>query len=80
MLEFHLSRRIRDPNAFIETESAFESQFKLMNEFSDKYEYKMQGNFEEIKRELIELRRRLEQYMERYPSQINDLLSVNDQA
>lgn len=48
LIDLNITRRLRDPEAFIESQSAFESQFRLMNEFTDKYEYKMKGTVEVI--------------------------------
>ena len=48
MIDFNITRRVRNPGAFIESQSAFSSQFKLMNEFSKKYEYKMKGTVDAI--------------------------------
>jgi len=52
LIDFYITRRLWDPEAFIESQSAFESQFRLMNEFTDKYEYKMRGTVEVIQKEL----------------------------
>ena len=48
MIDMNVTKRVRDPDAFIETQSAFESQFKLMNEFTKKYEYKMKGTVDVV--------------------------------
>lgn len=71
-LDMHITRRLRNPEAFIESESAFDSQFKLMNEFSNKYEYKMTGKFELIHKEIHLLRDRLEKYMKMFPERTGD--------
>lgn len=71
-LDLHITRRLRNPEAFIESESAFDSQFTLMNEFSNKYEYKMNGKFELLHQELHLLADRLEKYMAKFPNKIGD--------
>ena len=40
LVDMAITQRIRNPDAFLESTSPFESQFRLSQEFKDKYEYK----------------------------------------
>ena len=41
LVDFSVNNRIRDPNMHLECEATFASEFKLMAEFTNKYEYRM---------------------------------------
>ena len=68
LIDFNISKRVRDPEKFIESESPFTSQFQLSNEFTSKYEYFMTGKVAEIQFEVQQLRDRLDRYMSKFPT------------
>ena len=50
--DLQVTKRIRDPDMFLESESPFEAKFQLAGEFTNKYEYFMQGRVNEIQKTL----------------------------
>ena len=67
MTDLQITKRIRDPEMFLESESPFTSKFKLEKEFTNKYEYYMQGKVDDIQTELQLMRDRLDKYMSKFP-------------
>lgn len=57
---------------FLESESPFTSKFKLEKEFTNKYEYYMQGKVDDIQTELQLMRDRLDKYMSKFPQKFSD--------
>ena len=47
-VELNVTRRVRLPEKFMESESALPNQFQLAEEFTGKYEYWMKGRADEI--------------------------------
>ena len=48
VIDLSIQSRLRDPKKFLECDSAFTSEFHLTNEFTKKYEYKMQGKLKDV--------------------------------
>ena len=48
VIDLNIQSRLRDPKMYLECDSAFTSEFHLTNEFTKKYEYRMQGKLSDI--------------------------------
>ena len=48
LVDFSVSKRVREQNSFLECENAFVQKFQLVDEFTKKYEYRMQGKLKEV--------------------------------
>ena len=57
---------------FLESESPFEIKFQLASEFTNKYEYFMQGRVNEIQAALQQIRDRFDRYMSKFPKRFTD--------
>lgn len=51
-VDLSITSRRRDPTKYMEAEATFYSQFQLLDEFSKKYEYKMQGKLKNIQEQV----------------------------
>ena len=63
----HVVTRDRDNKQFMENETPF-ATFKLEKEFTNEYEYYMQGSVAAIKKQLDVMNDRLEKYITHFPS------------
>lgn len=48
LVKLEIQKRLRGPGMYLECEPAFNSQFQLINEFTGKYTYYMEGKVKDI--------------------------------
>ena len=70
--DLQVTKRKREPEMFLESEAPFEIKFQLAGEFTNKYEYFMQGRVNEIQATLQQIRDRFDRYMSKFPKRFID--------